>query len=203
MSSFIKVEIQYHFKLAAFLKIGAGFGKNNFVDNAMRSRQHASKKEIYDIPGTSVKGRIRANFEQIAHLLPVDAANIFGKERIAGWAHFSNLTPQQPMKIGVSTSTAIDRFRKAAKQQSLRVEEFAQVAYKDQLTGTIEGYVSNNVDGERQLYSLLLALLRTNYFGGDKSVGYGKGTIELESVTLNGEALSIENIAQVILEKLA
>ena len=202
MKPFSKVHIQYNFELDSLLKIGAGYGENSFIDNKMRGRYHMTKGYIFDVPGTSVKGRIRANFEKIESIVSIDSNSIFGQEHIEGWAHFSALTSKKPMQVGISTSTAIDRYRKSAKQKSLRVEEFVQAAYNDELIGTIDGYIANDIEGQKQLYALLLALLRTDCFGGDKSIGYGKGTLRIQKLMIDEQKIDLTNIKEKIIEKL-
>lgn len=209
MTNYEKVKIVYTFTPHSLLKVGAGYGKNSYVDNAFRTRRKIVNgqhfEQVYEIPATSVKGRLRANFEKQSHLFtePQLVNHIFGmnEKRTAGWAHFSSLAPSQTMQIENATNTAIDRFRKAAKHMSLRVTEYAQVAEEDVLTGTIEGYRLKNTSKE-DIYALLLTLITTKYFGGNKSVGFGQGTISVIACQIGDMALSVEQIEQQIYDQL-
>ncbi|MGM2726225.1 hypothetical protein ACS2Q2_29510, partial [Bacillus cereus group sp. Bce009] len=82
------------------------------------------------------------------------------------------------MKVKYQTSTSIDRFRKTAKQYSLRVEEYLEFNGEDnrvtELVGTIEGYRERNVVyGEKTIFeskrvelaTLLFSLLQTKQLG--------------------------------------
>ena len=64
MTPFLKVEISYKFHLHNLLKIGAGNGRNSYIDNLHRSRKDAHNKDIVDIPGTIVKGKVRSQFQK-------------------------------------------------------------------------------------------------------------------------------------------
>src|SRR5690606_2888721 len=153
------------FKPAFGLKIGSGHGKYGIIDNSFRTRQHPIKGQLYPIPGTSVKGRIRSTYRKYSHLLPDDAKKIeeriFGTEKEIGWAHFSDLVPNSDCNLSISTNTSIDRFRKAAKQSTLRVEEYLQLTKDGYFSGTVEGFLPKNIEEENDLVYLLFAILAT------------------------------------------
>lgn len=202
MSQFVKVFIEYTFQLEKYLKISSGNGKNSYVDNAIRTQVDHQRKQLIEIPGTSAKGRIRANFEKVTHLLPADYSNdIFGASGQQGWAHFSSLTCEKPPKVGIATSTAIDRFRKGAKNKSLRVEEFTQTNKGNPFMGTIDGTLLKTEPYEKQVAALLLALLQVDRFGGDKSVGFGKGKTQIKRVIIDGKEWAT-NVEQQIMTQL-
>lgn len=203
MGTYKKVTVEYTYTLQSLMKIGAGYGKNSFIDNAIRTVRTSDNTEVFTIPGTSVKGRIRANFEQLAHILSCgNGDDLFGKSGQPGWAHFSSLVSEQPVKVNITTSTSVDRFRKAAKNQSLRVEEYAQLDYNDSFHGTIEGFMPNDDAHEKTLYSLLVAMLNTTYFGGDKSVGYGKGQLVIQRVSIGEKELDMSTLTQYLQQQL-
>lgn len=204
MTPFLKVEISYKFHLHNLLKIGAGNGRNSYIDNLHRSRKDADNKDIVDIPGTIVKGKVRAQFQKMNTLFSQNMQQaIFGKEGQAGWAHFSNLTPTAELKLDVKTSTQINRFTKTVKHGALKVEQYAQLPKSSYFTGTIRGYVANGEQMEQQVYALALALLRTNQFGGDKSTGFGIGEIELTAIQIGDRQLTtMDDIKQAILKTL-
>ena len=187
MTAFLKVEISYKFHLHNMLKIGAGNGRNSYIDNLHRSRKDAQNKDVVDIPGTIVKGKVRSQFQKMNTLFSQNMQhNIFGKEGQAGWAHFSNLTPTEELKLDVKTSTQINRFTKSS-----------------YFTGTIRGYVADDEQIKQQVHALALALLRTNQFGGDKSIGFGIGEIELTAIQIGDRQLTnTDDIKQAILETL-
>jgi len=198
MSQYESIKITYEFVPESGVKIGAGHGKYGIIDNSYRSRKTATNEVLYPIPGTSVKGRIRATLKKYSHILAIDSnaiiEGIFGKSGQAGWAHFSDLLPvQEKVSLGVQTSTSIDRFRKAAKHQSLRMEEYASLEKGNKYSGEIAGYRSIEKNN-KELYALLFALLATTHFGADKTTGYGKGKIRITSVLKNGEPSTIDLI---------
>ena len=175
------IKIHYTFNLDHTLKISAGYGRNSFIDASFRTRRNANDEVIFDIAGTTVKGKIRTNFEKIAHLHQVNSDDVFGKNGQAGWVHISNLTAKHSPVVALSTSTAVDRYRKSAKQHALRVEEYIQFTQDDSFHGTIEGFCNN----ASEQYALLLALLMTNQFGGDKSTGHGFGKIAVTRIVID------------------
>lgn len=202
MTAYVPVEIAYTFKLDNALKIGSGIGKNSYIDNAFKTRTLANQAIIYEIPATSVKGHIRSTFEKMNHLFNIQADRVFGKERYAGWAHFSPLkAKKETVNLEWSSNTAIDRFRKAAKRHSLRVEEFITIRKGSYFIGQIDGYLEN-VDNQKEVYTLMLALIGTKRFGGDKSTGYGLGTIEIQSCKIGDLTLDETNIKTAIMDHL-
>ena len=106
------------------------------------------------------------------------------------------------MKVKYQTSTSIDRFRKTAKQYSLRVEEYLEFNGEDnrvtELVGTIEGYRERNVVyGEKTIFeskrvelaTLLFSLLQTKQLGADKSTGFGTGEMKLRSICIDNKEM--------------
>jgi CRISPR/Cas system CSM-associated protein Csm3 (group 7 of RAMP superfamily) len=206
MGSFEKIKITYEFAPASGLKIGAGHGKHGTIDNAFRTRKTADNKTIYSIPGTSVKGRVRSALKKLAHILHLEDGNademIFGKSGKPGWAHFSDLKPKhEKVLLGTQTNTSIDRFRKAAKHQSLRMEEYIALEENESFQGEIEGYreVQSN---RKDVYALLFALYTTTHFGADKTSGFGKGEISIKEVLINGESVPLANLKNDIIANL-
>ncbi|MED3660544.1 RAMP superfamily CRISPR-associated protein [Ureibacillus terrenus] len=228
MTAYIPVEIKYIFKLERTinmgeennssnvlkgseeqkkvvpspLKIGSGTGKNSSVDNTFKTRKLANSQKVYEIPGTSVKGHFRSTFKKLEHLFDVPAEPIFGEERYAGWAHFSPLRAKtESVHLEWSASTSVDRFRKAAKNHSLRVEEFITLKEGSFLAGEVDGYIPDETN-KKEVFALMLAMLATKRFGGDKSTGYGMGRIIIESCKIGDWVLKQSEIEEEILKHL-
>lgn len=204
MNKYLKVYIQYEFTLDSIIKIGTGVGANEYIDNALRRTTLADGTEQFEIPGTSVKGKIRATYEKIEHLFngtKEQNINIFGTTGKAGWAHFSSLVPKKPVDVGIMTNNSVDRFRKAIKTYSLRVEEYGQLKQGDQCVGTIEGYILNEKQ-KKEVYGLLLALLNTSNIGGRKSVGYGQGKVTVVKCQIGENEIPPSNIKEILYENL-
>lgn len=192
--TYIPVEINYIFKLDKALIIGSGKGMNSYVDDVFKTRKLADNSIVYEIPGTSVKGHIRTTFEKLSHIFEVDATRIFGKERYAGWAHFTPLrTERDTVLLENYSNTSIDRYRKAAKAGALRVEEYITLKGNSYFTGKVEGFIEEG-NHEDEIYSLLLAMLGTKRFGKNKSTGYGAGKIIIESCKIGDLVLEQSEI---------
>ncbi|KIQ94511.1 hypothetical protein LH47_01389 [Anoxybacillus thermarum] len=187
-----KVEICYSFKPDFAVCIGAGHGKYGIIDNAYRTRVDSAHREKITIPATTAKGRIRHTFERLINMFPhIDAhaeRKIFGESGMEGWARFSDLLllKEDDALLDTKTSTTIDRFRKAAKPKTLRIQEFATLKTGKCFYGTVEGYVALEKETSitKELAFFLLAILNTNSFGGSRSIGFGKGETKILSLKI-------------------
>ncbi|WP_445613474.1 RAMP superfamily CRISPR-associated protein [Geobacillus sp. YF-1] len=192
MTKVQKIEICYSFKPEFAVCIGSGQGKYGIIDNAYRTRMDNARREKITIPATTAKGRIRYTFQRLMHLFPNISAevekDIFGESGIEGWARFSDLLLQEEndAALMVQASTAIDRFRKAAKTKMLRVQEVAMLQANKRFYGTVEGYAELKKEESisAELAYFLLAILNTTSFGGSKSTGFGKGETNILSLKI-------------------
>lgn len=200
-------QVTYQFKDSMGVKIGSGQSKFGMIDNAFRIRHEIMRgtepqaNVIYSIPATMVKGRIRASFHRLLpHLLKDKSEHyeglIFGTEGKEGFAKFSDLLPERPeyVAIELQTNTAIDRFRRAAKQETLRVTEYMGLHKTVNLNGEIEGFLPVNEQAGDEINKipellayLLIALKNTTFFGKEKSTGWGKGMISLQRLVVGNK----------------
>ncbi|MCW2279305.1 RAMP superfamily CRISPR-associated protein [Heliophilum fasciatum] len=206
----LRFALEYQFIPDFGLKIGSGQSKYGVIDNTFRTRHDDHGNTIYAIPGTTVKGRIRSSYRRLAGLFPDEGiqkeAMYFGIPGKAGCLHFLDLKVSEDSSLSLieKASTAIERLRRAAKSESLHVEEY-MVCKRESKEAIGEAIFSGFIEGvyrgaRHEFFSekstkdtgidkipahlayLLLAVKSTQWIGGDKSGGWGKGKIQFKQL---------------------
>lgn len=218
-----RVTVAYTLTLATALHIGTGLGLAQILDDRTVQGPHPDDASLHlpYVPGSSVKGRLRAQVrrmllalgggekersrveaslfgfpEQPGSLCFSDAHLDLEDARIAAWREHDmlhHLTTVERAFVGLS------RVRRVALEQRLFRIELAEhgLPLHGQITGTLHGDTP-----EHDLGLLLAACLDLTHLGGMKGRGLGACTLRPDTITLDQTTLTLDALVRTALESL-
>ncbi|MGB9791019.1 MAG: RAMP superfamily CRISPR-associated protein [Thermacetogeniaceae bacterium] len=183
----VKLCIDYSLRLMTPVHVGTGTGEAGFLDSYIYKEDRGEKKgRVPIIPGSTIKGRLRAAVRALASAglygdagicKDTDGCNclvclIFGRRDRQGALYFDDAWPLLPLLedaqrwVSTRSGIAIDRYRRVARDKALYTIETAgceNQIYRGRITGFIP---------EEFLDQVISAL--KDAFAFDYALGYGK-----------------------------
>lgn len=205
-----RVELPITITLRTALHIGTGFGLAQLLDDVtvQGAHPHYSGVDLPYIPGSSMKGRLRANLRSLGaalwelpdHTYRASEARLFGFPDTPGSLVFRNAYLQRPAQLlGNQGSQArlpymirsersfvsLSRQRRVALDKRLFRIELTDhdLTFETRIQGTLP-----SAHARRDLALLLVALRDLTHLGGHKGRGLGRCQVTLDVVKLDETA---------------
>ncbi len=209
---FLRVEIVFE----SGMHIGTGFGVAKLLDE--RTMQGPNKHTgvrvpIPYIPGSSIKGRLRAKAEELSHalfssddrqayLVDLFGTNLFERGCQPGRLMFADAQLNQAdattlpyLALERRPHVALSRKRRCAKENMLMTIEVASPGLF--METTIEGWLPYEY-AEREVALLVLAIRATTHIGGHKGRGLGAVQMTPTEICVDGKDVALEALEKAL-----
>lgn len=215
------MKLEYSLLLLGPSHLGSGYGRG-LIDRVVVRNASGS---IY-IPGSSIKGRVRATTEALAQGLGLKccnpphpenmcredfcfSCNLFGSPRCGERLFFSDASLSQESQLAFDKQRAHRVPGQTQARTQVQLSRYRRVAQDGllftsenaigdlRLTGTIMGRVPN---GQKEIPIFLAGLLAVNFLGGANSRGMGNCRFEIERLLLDGHETDYHKILRQLAE---
>ncbi len=214
MSTYVPISLSLEITLETALHVGTGFGLAQLLDDRTTCGPHpypTYEATLPYIPGSSLKGRLRAHAERMAASLALAQAtllieDLFGTARIPGRLVFpdahlvevdermiarkdANLLPY--LALEERTFVALSRQRRTAIDKRLARIEATSAGLR--METTLRGWLLPE-QAQLALALLVLAAHTTTMIGGHKARGMGAVQIRASTCMIDEQVLSLAQL---------